>query len=479
MRQASRKIVLFGMCLDLAVCGISLLVATSMLHRFPWDADTLVIRHPLRQLISIVSLSLIWQLSMVATGAYQSYRLSSWTQQVVALAAGTGFAAFWAAIWLSVGQWTGLISLQRILSAALTFWAISFLCLLATRFLARLFTHVALRDGRSARNVLIVGSNRRATALADGLIADGDSGYKLLGFIDSIWHFDGAPEHYKQMLLGGSGDILGLIRTLPLDEVIIALPIASSYQFTQQIMDWCSQQGILVRCDGSLFDYKSDGRQRAGSSQRLITLHDTERNGILVLVKRFFDVVVSTLALVALSPVILGIALAIRISSPGPVLFLQERLGIAKRRFKICKFRTMVVDAEAQMAKVEHLNQSAGPTFKLKHDPRITRIGVFLRKTSLDELPQLFNVWLGDMSLVGPRPLPLRDYKGFSEDWHRRRFSVKPGITCLWQVSGRSSIGFDEWMQLDMDYIDRWSFWLDLKILAQTIPAVVKGSGAM
>ncbi len=150
---------------------------------------------------------------------------------------------------------------------------------------------------------------------------------------------------------------------------------------------------------------------------------------------------------------------------------------MGKRRFKIYKFRTMVVDAEAQMAKIEHLNQTSGPTFKLKHDPRITSIGVFLRKTSLDELPQLFNVWLGDMSLVGPRPLPLRDYRGFSEDWHRRRFSVKPGITCLWQVSGRSSIGFEQWMQLDMDYIDRWSFWLDLKILVQAIPALVRGSG--
>jgi hypothetical protein len=282
MRQASRKIVLFGMCLDLAVCGISLLVATSMLHRFPWDADVLVIRHPLRQLMSAVSLTLVWQLSLVATGAYQSYRLASWLQQVIALAAGTGLATFWAAIWLSIGQWTGLISLQRILPAALTFWALSFLCLLATRVLARMFTHVVLRDGRNVRNVLIVGSNRRATALADGLIADGDSGYKLLGFVDNLWHYEEAPEHYKQMLLGSSGDTLGLLRTLPLDEVIIALPIASSYQFTQQIMDWCSQQGIPVRCDARLFD----GNHHA--SQVLITLHDPERNGVLVLAKTIY-----------------------------------------------------------------------------------------------------------------------------------------------------------------------------------------------
>lgn len=479
MRQASRKIVLFGMCVDLAVCGVSLLLAASVLHQFPWNADTLTIRHPFRQLLSVVSLSLAWQLSLVATGAYQSYRLASWAEQMLALAAGTGAAAFWAGLWFSLGQWSGLITPQRIVSAALMFWAIAFVSLLGTRILARLATRIFNADGRNVRNVVIVGSNRRAIALADSLVADGDSGYKLLGFIDDIWHYDGAPAHYRDMLLGSSGEILDFLRTMALDEVIIALPIASSYQFTQQIMDWCRQQGILVRCDASLFDYKIEGVQRVETAQRLITLHDTERDGVRVMAKRSFDFLLSSLALLALMPIIGIIALAVALTSPGPIIFRQERLGMGKRRFTIYKFRTMVVDAEVQMAKVEHLNETSGPTFKLKHDPRITTVGSFLRKTSLDELPQLFNVWLGDMSLVGPRPLPLRDYRGFSEDWHRRRFSVKPGITCLWQVSGRSSIGFDQWMRLDMDYIDRWSLWLDLQILLRTIPAVVKGSGAV
>ena len=142
------------------------------------------------------------------------------------------------------------------------------------------------------------------------------------------------------------------------------------------------------------------------------------------------------------------------------------------------KFRTMVANAETLQRQLEKLNEAQGPVFKIKNDPRITRIGKLLRKTSIDELPQLFNVLKADMSLVGPRPLPLRDYNGFDQDWQRRRFSVRPGVTCLWQVSGRSSISFDQWMGLDMEYIDRWSFWLDMKILARTIPAVVKGSGA-
>ena len=158
--------------------------------------------------------------------------------------------------------------------------------------------------------------------------------------------------------------------------------------------------------------------------------------------------------------------------------FTQHRLGLSKRRFRIFKFRTMVSDAEQRIGQLEHLNEVCGPVFKIKNDPRITPIGKFLRKTSIDELPQLLNVLKGDMSLVGPRPLPVRDYEGFTQDWTRRRLSVRPGITCLWQIKGRNSIPFEKWMQLDLQYIDKWSVWLDLEILIRTIPAVLKGSGA-
>ena len=168
----------------------------------------------------------------------------------------------------------------------------------------------------------------------------------------------------------------------------------------------------------------------------------------------------------------------VKATSGGSVFFIQERLGINKRRVRLYKFRTMVSDAEQRLSELEHLNEASGPVFKIKNDPRITRIRKVLRKTSIDELPQLINVLKGDMSFVGPRPLPVRDYNGFDEDWHRRRFSVRPGITCLWQVNGRSGVSFDHWMELDMKYIDEWSLWLDLKILAQTVPAVLKGSGA-
>ena len=170
-------------------------------------------------------------------------------------------------------------------------------------------------------------------------------------------------------------------------------------------------------------------------------------------------------ALAALSPVFLVIAAAIKLSSPGPILFIQERFGLNKRRFRMYKFRTMVVDAEARQTALEGLNEAQGPVFKIKHDPRITPLGRFLRKTSLDELPQLLNVLKGEMSLVGPRPLPNRDVTRFNESWLMRRFSVKPGLTCLWQINGRSNTDFDTWIALDLKYIDEWSFLLDFKIL--------------
>src|SRR3990172_2802307 len=163
-------------------------------------------------------------------------------------------------------------------------------------------------------------------------------------------------------------------------------------------------------------------------------------------------------------------------SLPEPALFVQQRVGLNKRRFRLYKFRTMVPDAEKKLSELEHLNEASGPVFKIKQDPRITPLGRILRRTSIDELPQLLNVLKGDMSLVGPRPLPVRDYNGFDKDWHRRRFSVRPGMTCLWQVNGRSDVSFERWMELDMEYIDNWCLSLDIRILAKTIPAVLLGS---
>lgn len=195
------------------------------------------------------------------------------------------------------------------------------------------------------------------------------------------------------------------------------------------------------------------------------------------LVKRAIDVIGALVLLLLLSPVFLIIVICIKIDSPGAIIFRQKRLGLGGRGFVFYKFRSMCVDAETSKDKILHLNEVSGPIFKIKNDPRVTRIGRFLRRYSLDELPQLFNVLKGDMSFVGPRP-PLPDEVEKYEDWQLRRLSVIPGITCLWQISGRSNISFDEWVELDLKYIDSRNLWQDIKILLKTIPAVLTGDGA-
>jgi exopolysaccharide biosynthesis polyprenyl glycosylphosphotransferase len=201
-------------------------------------------------------------------------------------------------------------------------------------------------------------------------------------------------------------------------------------------------------------------------------------DAIPAIIKRTLDFLVSGALLVIFTPLFLVVAILVKLTSPGPVFFRQIRMGLNKRRFTMYKFRTMVANAEQLQDQLFSMNEMTGPVFKIKKDPRVTSIGKVLRNTSIDELPQLFNVLKGNMSLVGPRAMSFRDYQLFDQDWQRRRFCVKPGITCLWQIRGRNSIPFEKWMELDMQYIDTWSLWLDFKILLQTVPAVLRGTGA-
>ena len=241
----------------------------------------------------------------------------------------------------------------------------------------------------------------------------------------------------------------------------------------------CTEQGVIVRYPSDIFTMNlTQSKTDTFEGIPIITHTTGAMRGWQIHLKRLMDVFISSLGLLLLSPLFLLNALAVKATSPGPVFFVQERVGLSKRRFRLYKFRTMVSEAEELQAELEAFNEVSGPVFKIKDDPRITRVGRLLRKTSIDELPQLINVLKGDMSLVGPRPLPLRDYRGFDQDWQRRRFSVRPGITCLWQVNGRSDVSFENWMKLDMSYIDSWSLWLDIQILMRTIPAVIRGSGA-
>lgn len=361
----------------------------------------------------------------------------------------------------------------------LLFWSINSLALLASRGLLRHSLRGMRRHGRNLRNTLILGTNSRAVEFANRLRAKPEWGYRILGFVDERW--SGLTNFINSgfKLVTSPSGLAEFLRNNVVDEVAIYLPLRSFHAQASAIAGLCAQHGITVRYDADIFGVnRSRVPQVEFDSDPYFARSAVNPDGWALILKRLLDIVGSGALLVALTPLLVVTAILIRATSQGPVFFQQERIGINKRRFHIWKFRTMILGAESLISDLEAQNEASGPVFKIKNDPRVTRIGKWLRRTSIDELPQLFNVLKGEMSLVGPRPLPVRDFKGFSEDWQRRRFSVRPGITCLWQVQGRSSIGFEKWMELDLQYLDQWSLWLDLKILAMTIPAVLKGSGA-
>jgi exopolysaccharide biosynthesis polyprenyl glycosylphosphotransferase len=265
----------------------------------------------------------------------------------------------------------------------------------------------------------------------------------------------------------------------PVDEVFITLPREKYGHLLEAIVSLCEEQGIIVRVQTEPFDLRIARWQVDElNGVPIVTIRSGPPDGWQLAAKRLMDVCGSAVLLIALAPLFAVVALLIKLDSPGPVFFTQQRVGLNRRRFKLFKFRTMAAEADKQQPMLEGLNEAEGPVFKIKDDPRITRVGRFLRRYSIDELPQLFNVFRGEMSLVGPRPLPVRDVERIDARWHKRRLSVKPGVTCLWQVNGRSDVNFNEWVRMDLEYIDKWSLGLDMKILLKTIPAVVKGSGA-
>jgi exopolysaccharide biosynthesis polyprenyl glycosylphosphotransferase len=407
-------------------------------------------------------------------GLYRSRRLSTRRAELTDVLKATTVSI---ACFLGVGT---VLSIQMLTVPFLViFWAINSLVLCASRVVIRAaLTHIRAR-GRNLRYLLIFGTNPRAVAFARRIAASPERGYRLLGFVDDEW--PGMAEFRSSgfRIVCNYARLAEFLRRTVVDEAVIYLPFASFYGHWSEVASLCVHHGIIVRLNADTFGLKNARwlAEEVGDGQYIAT-NTGAGEGWPLAVKRTLDIVISSVLLLLLAPLLLGVAIAVKLTSPGPVLFSQERVGLNKRRFRIHKFRTMVPDAEQLLQALESKNEASGPVFKIREDPRITPIGRFLRRSSIDELPQLCNVLKGDMSLVGPRPLPVRDYEGFSEDWQRRRFSVKPGITCLWQVNGRSTISFDQWMRLDLQYLDQWSLWLDFKILARTVPAVFRGEGA-
>ena len=424
------------------------------------------------EFIATIVAVVCWHFIFRLAGLYETTRFGrrskEYTDVLKATTAGTFFISIIANIFYMI-----LIRSYFVF----VFWITATILTISARMVMRMILIAMRYKGKNLRHLVIVGINKQALQFAKKLRAHKEMGYNILGFVDK----ECKDEAKRIELLSDLDHFSEVLDRHVVDEVIIALPIQFFYSEIIDVMGQCQEQGIKIRfITDMLFDLSStkstieymDGTQ-------LLTLYMGPHDGFLLKIKRIIDIMISTVVLILLVPFLGMIGILIRLDSRGPIFFVQERIGYNKRRFELYKFRTMTRDAEKRQAGMEHLNEASGPVFKIKDDPRVTKIGKILRKTSIDELPQLFNVLKGDMSIVGPRPLPMRDYKRFEKKWHKRRFSIRPGLTCLWQIQGRNKLSFDKWIKLDMEYIDHWSLLLDMKIIVKTIPIVFKGTGAM
>lgn len=361
-------------------------------------------------------------------------------------------------------------------SSRLTFiyaWILAVTLCIIGRATIRMIRAQLHRAGLGVERVIVVGNNRQARMVMQMLAQQAHLGYRVLGFVD-----DAVRDDFGRFrALGPTQNLASLVPQLAADRVIVALP-ASQHGDIMWVLDRCRQDGVSYSLVPDLFELRlSHVNLETVSGIPLLAFDETNIAGWNLFVKRVIDVVVSAFLLVLLSPVLAALAIAIRLESRGPALFRQIRLGKGGLPFTCYKFRSMHERAEEEIGQLLELNEADGPIFKIRADPRLTRVGQLLRRASIDELPQLWNVLRGEMSLVGPRP-PIPEEVERYEEWHRRRLEVVPGITGLWQVSGRSELSFDEMVMLDIYYIENWSLGLDLQILARTGPAVLGGSGA-
>ncbi|MFL5751019.1 MAG: sugar transferase [Chloroflexota bacterium] len=380
-----------------------------------------------------------------------------------------------AMLWLA-GLTFAFLYLARLPEVSRSYLLIFFTVLLgatiATRVALRAAFGFARRRGHNRRNVLVLGTGARGRELAAKLEDHAELGLNVIGFLGEAT--DDLPAGWP--LLGSTDDLLAVIHERVVDEVAICLH-TEDWGLIESIATTCESEGKLVRLPVPM------------PALSIATAHVEDLDGIPVLsllsgpnaalalaAKRIIDIAAAAAGMILLAPLVGGIALAIALTDGRPIFYRQERVGLQGRRFTLVKFRSMVADADGMFDALQSQNEISAHAFKMSADPRVTRVGHFLRRSSLDELPQLWNVLVGEMSLVGPRP-PLPREVATYDIWHRRRLSMKPGITGLWQVEGRNLAEFDRWVQMDLEYIDRWSPWLDIQILLRTIPAVIRADG--
>ena len=458
--------------LDGSVVILSFLVAyvlrAQVLTRF-FSLDPILSFNGHLQILLLVAP--LWVLVLKYCGTYESVRKKSYVETfwLITKAHSVAMMILFALLFI-----TDYDRISRLL--ILIFGSIVFVVSLCGRFAIMMTLRAMRRRGLNYRNILIIGTGKRARRFADLICSRSELGLRIFGYVDD------EPTPSDREILGS--EIVGTLKDVPaiieknvIDEVVIGLPRRFLPQ-VGEIIEVCEETGTEVTLVADFFDIAiAKLHTTMFYDIPLLTFSTTPSQQLQLHLKDWVDRLGSFILLLLTSPLFLVASIAIKLTSPGPVFYKQTRNGLNGRQFTVCKFRSMRVDSEHEVEELKRYNEMSGPVFKMKNDPRVTPIGRILRRTSIDELPQLINVLKGEMSLVGPRP-PLPAEIDRYDRWQRRRLSVKPGITCLWQINGRNKVDFKEWMDLDLLYIDNWSLWLDIRILLKTLVVVIRGDGA-
>ena len=480
LRQRARIIAACLFTLDLALVStaffLSFWLRSSLLPALGLMPTHL---YPLRLYLPLLPIVLIlWGSLLLRFNLYHSQRTTSLLEEgwdvIRACIAST---LLWVLIIYSLRLDEKLLADDRISRLwVLLFVALACLLLLARMVTIRMTARWVRSHGYNYRTVLIAGASDAARDVANSIEQHPYWGYQILGFVSENSE-NGSDLADRYPNLGKLEEIPEIVEQQVVDEVIFALHRQELNRLEGLLLQ-LEEQGVRARLALNLFPHTS-ARVEVGTLDDLplLTYSTAPSSELRLLGKRVTDVGISLVLLALGLPAMLFIAAAIRLLYGGSIFYRQTRCGLHGRQFTLVKFRTMVENAEQQKSALAHLNEMNGPVFKMKRDPRVTRLGRLLRRLSLDELPQLWNVLKGDMSLVGPRP-PVPQEVSAYERWQKRRLSMRPGLTCLWQIRGRNDVDFDRWIELDLEYIDNWSPLLDFKILAKTIPVVLSGRGA-
>lgn len=468
------------MAFDVSVVFISFLASYAIRRRihafYPMDLfpDRVVMDKlfSLRFYFNILPLMIsAWWIALVSSGLYESFRKSSFVEIIWRILK----SAFFVMVVYSTAVFIfKLHFISR--SFIVIFFFMSCLFLIIERLFVVYFLRYLRKEGFNSRNMLIVGTGPRAENFIKLVHSHPEWGFNILGLIDADKDMLGKFVCVEKVI-GLLEDIPNILHEYAVDEVIFIVPRTWLSVIEKSLLA-CEIEGVRTSIAADFFNMNI---ARFVSSDiegmPLLSFQTIIGEEWQLLLKRIFDIIISLAGIILALPISLAIAVMIKSMSQGSAVFKQVRSGLNGRKFIMYKFRTMVDGAEKMKDDLNSLNEMDGPVFKMKKDPRVIRFGVFLRRSSMDELPQLFNVLKGDMSIVGPRP-PIPSEVEKYEIWQRRRLSMKPGLTCLWQANGRNNTDFEKWMRLDLEYIDNWSLGLDFKIILKTIPAVLFSIGA-